>query len=353
MTTLSSSWQLIASNGLTFGTLKIYAYATQSGNKSTVHTLLRITVSQWYSANRVRAGITGGNNYYYNNNSSPKAFAIGDHDLIEGSYTVNHNANGSASTTISYWLDQSYGGSAYSDTSPGSVTVNLPSTKPAAGDATRITINASPTYNSVTLSFSGGTPGSGASISYYRVKGLGYSNYTKVSNPVTITGLTPNTSYTFTVDFVDNYGTEASKSTSKTFTTLKPAAPTKGSVSASNITYNGAKLSWSGFSFGDGATWGKYQYSWDNSEWIDCGTNTSLTITNRSPNTSYTFYVRLVDNYGTASNAASVTFTTEKKKWGLSTVFIKVDGQWKRGIMYYKNDGTWVQAKGIFIRTEN
>ena len=160
--------------------------------------------------------------------------------------------------------------------------------KPPKGDASTISISVSSTNNSATIYISGGTPGKGASIAYYRIAFSG-GGWKRVSNPATFTGLSPNTTYRFSVDFVDNYGTIASLSKSGSVTTKNslPLPPTKGSVSVSNITYNGAKLSWSGFSFGSGATWGKYQYSWDNSNWTDCGQSTNLTFTDKSPNTSY------------------------------------------------------------------
>ena len=192
-----------------------------------------------------------------------------------------------------------------------SATVSFTTAKPPAGDATGILINATSTSNSVTISLSGGTPADGASIAYYRID-FNDSGYKRVSNPVTFTDLSPGTTYYFRVDFIDSYGNIASGSTAGSVTTKNslPLPPTKGTVSVSNITYNGAKFTWSGFSFGAGATWGKYQYKCQDQDWIDCGTNTSVTITDRSPNTSYAFYVRLVDNYGQASDSATVFFAT-------------------------------------------
>ena len=186
---LSSAWALVASHSLPYATLEVWAYCTQNTSTltSTVYTELGVRCATYtYSADGVKAGITGASNISWGYTQfGSNAY----HKLTGGSYTVSHNSTtGAASTTIYYWLDQTFGGDIGSPNSPASVRVDLP-----------------------TMS-------------------------------------------------------------------VKPPAPTKGSVSASNITYNGAKLSWSGFSFGDGATWGKYQYSWDNSEWIDCGTNTSLTI---------------------------------------------------------------------------
>ena len=59
------------------------------------------------------------------------------------------------------------------------------------------------------------------------------------------------------------------------------------------------------------------------------------TLTGLSANTSYTFYVQLVDNYGTASSSATVTFKTEAAKaWKYGKygiVYIKVNDKWKYG----------------------
>lgn len=324
------------------------------------------------------------------------------------------------------------------------VSFTVTTKKPAAPTKGSVTVS-SKTYNSITYSWSGFSFGAGGTWGKYQYS---YNNSSWVdagqNTSHTRSSLSPNTSYTLYVRLVDNYGT-ASAVASVSGTTNKPAAPSKGTVSASSITYNGAKLSWSGFSFGAGATWGKYQYSWNNSSWNDCGQNTSLTFTDRSPNTtynfyvrlvdnygqvsavastsfatpkpsapskgtitvsnitessavfswsgfgfgagatwghyrystngsnwtscgtdvmatltslsantSYTFYVQLVDNYGTASSSATVTFKTEAAKaWKYGKygiVYIKVNDTWKYGKLYYKKDGAWVYTNGNYIK---
>ena len=196
--------------------------------------------------------------------------------------------------------------------------------KPPAGDATGILINATSTNNSVRLSLSGGTPGDGASIAYYRVS-FNDEGYKRVSNPAIFTDLSPGTTYYFYVDFVDNYGTTASGSKFIAVITKNLDIPSKGTVTVSNITESSAVFSWSGFGFGAGATWGYYRYSTDGSNWTSCGTDVMATLTGLSANTSYTFYVQLVDNYGQASASATVTFKTKAiNAWKYGAVYIKV-----------------------------
>lgn len=130
----------------------------------------------------------------------------------------------------------------------------------------------------------------------------------------TFTGLSPNTKYTVNIYAVwkANTGSKVSGATSRSATTSKPSAPTRGSVSAKVNSWNSATLSWSGFSISAGASSYYYQYSLNGGSWTNCGASTSYTWQSLSAYTTYTFYVRMVDNYGTASGAASVSFTTNK-----------------------------------------
>lgn len=72
----------------------------------------------------------------------------------------------------------------------------------------------------------------------------------------------------------------------------------------------GATFSWNGFQIKAGASSYFYQYSFDGNNWSNLGTETSLKLSNLVPETSYTFRVRIVDNYGTVSDFASVSLTT-------------------------------------------
>ena len=225
-----------------------------------------------------------------------------------------------------------------------SASTTFTTNKPAAPAAGSVSVS-SKTYNSITCAISGFSFGDGAGYGKYQWS-LNNSTWNDIGSNTsfTVTGLSPNTKYTIYARLVDNYGT-ASSSVSTSATTNKPSVPTKGSVSVSNITAFGGKFSWSGFSFGSGATWGKYQYSLNGSTWTDCGTNTSVTLNNLTPEKAYTFYVRLVDNYGTASSNATVSFTTLVDQ---AKVSLKDNGTWKKGKVFYKKDGAWVKVKKIY-----
>ena len=90
-----------------------------ANNRSTVATLLNIDVigSGSYNTDSVKAGLTGGSDisWGYTTITNGKT-------LIQGSYTVNHNSDGTASTTIGCWVTQTFGGSL----SWGDATVSLP-----------------------------------------------------------------------------------------------------------------------------------------------------------------------------------------------------------------------------------
>ena len=210
------------------------------------------------------------------------------------------------------------------------------------------------TYNGAKLSWSGFSFGDGATWGKYQYS-WNNSNWNDCgqNTSLTFTDRSPNTTYNFYVRLVDNYG-QASAVASTSFTTSKPSAPSKGTITVSNITESSAVFSWSGFGFGTGATWGYYRYSTNGSNWTSCGTDVMATLTGLSANTSYTFYVQLVDNYGTASSSATVTFKTEAvKAWKYGKygiVYIKVNDTWKYGKLYYKKDGAWVYTQGNYIK---
>lgn len=458
--TLSGSWTQLASyeiwnkNNMCYMYFQVFAYCTQdtTNKRSTIHTRARIyivnknTGYSGYSVTQTWAsGLTGASDTsWYGTIKDAGAGAVSEYVLSDGSFTVNHDSNGNASSKVCYWFQGSVTGRI--DNSSAGVEVTLPkinvkpaagkagtitvsnityngakfswsgftlgsgaslskyqyswnnstwtdygsntsltasnknpntsytlyvraidnygtasavasksftTSKPAAGNASTIKYSISATINSVKISISGGTPGAGGSISYYRIKWDGASSFSRVSNPVTYIGLSANTSYSFNIDFVDNYGTASSNNVSGTTTTILPDAPIKGVVSVNNITDNSAIVSWIGFEFDQNSTWGKYQYKINNGLWIDHLTDQSLILKDLSPSTSYTIYVRLVNNYGTASESDSITFTTkEKNKWNFGRVFIKSNNEWKYGNVYFKDEDTWIKPKGFFIKNK-
>lgn len=134
----------------------------------------------------------------------------------------------------------------------------------------------------------------------------------KVGNNGGWTDLSPNTTYTvsFYVVYKGSQSTLLTDAVTESITTKKPDKPSRGTVSYTSLTPFGATFIWSGFSIKDGATDYIYQWSVEEEKWIDANHKTSITLDNLKPETTYTFKIRIVDNYGTASDYASVQFTT-------------------------------------------
>lgn len=117
MTTLNTSWQQIAqSSGFSwaYGTeyIQLYAWAEEniSGNYSTVHTLLRVSVtngsidvSSWSAGLDGSPGTSGGYTTF-----------SGSTNIIEGSYDVAHNADGTGSVIVHASWNATYGETSWS-----------------------------------------------------------------------------------------------------------------------------------------------------------------------------------------------------------------------------------------------
>ena len=131
--------------------------------------------------------------------------------------------------------------------------------------------------------------------------------------------MTAGTDYSVQVGFVDNYGT-ASSSKTVNFTTNKPAIPTGGTVSVSDITYNSAKMTYSGFKAGAGARIARYDVVMrpepGDEPWINNGLKTLYAETGLPPNTYCIARVTAVDNYSQRSAAVDAYFKTKKPSAG-------------------------------------
>lgn len=166
------------------------------------------------------------------------------------------------------------------------------------------------TYKSAYISWSGFSIQEGATDYYYqsstddnnwidRSKGTGFE----------VSRLSPNTKYIFYVRIVDNFGTP-SESVKVVFKTAKPDKPSKGTVAYTDLNPFGATFTWSGFKIQEGANSYYYQYSFDGRIWKDLQTQTKLVVDDLVPETIYTFYIRIVDDFGTPSDYANVGFVT-------------------------------------------
>lgn len=166
------------------------------------------------------------------------------------------------------------------------------------------------TYKSAYISWSGFSIQDGATDYYYQssTDGNNWINRSKGTG-FEVSGLSPNTVYIFYVRIVDNFGTP-SDSVKVMFKTAKPDKPSKGTVVYTDLNPFGATFTWSGFEIKEGASSYYYQYSFDGRIWKHLQTQTKLVVDDLAPETRYTFYIRIVDDFGTKSDYANVGFVT-------------------------------------------
>ena len=303
---------------------QVYAWSEQDvvNNRSTVHTRTRILVENknpHYTGYRVEqdwsAGVTGAPNYSAHATlSDGGAGTSKEYILQNGSFTVDHDSNGNASSKVCYWFNGTYTGAIGSPYSTNVVDISLPKIDRTADKAT--ISNVGSTYKTMYCTISVPFVSEENQWSRDGKTWMDWNKAIKANTPFvdTWTGLKPNTKYTGYYRFKRKYNGVWSEAVDFTTTTKYPNAPSKGTVSSGSITSNSAKVSWSGFSLGDMATDYSYQTSNDGNNWTGRDKETSLTLSGLKPNTKYTFYVRMVDNYGQPSSAASASFTTLNPK---------------------------------------
>ena len=77
------------------------------------------------------------------------------------------------------------------------------------------------------------------------------------------------------------------------------------------------------------------------------GTSTSTSITGLNENTDYLIWATATNAGGTVSSP-SLTMHTQS---GQATAWVKINGTWTKGKVWYKNSsGTWVQAKKVYVK---
>lgn len=181
--------------------------------------------------------------------------------------------------------------------------------EPDTTPPTTPTLSASNTTSvSTILSFTGATDNVG--ISGYDIYKDGSLLATVTASPYTVTGLTPSTTYAFTVKAKDASGNISTESNSVSVTTLDPdtTAPVAPTLTASNTTNNSTVLSWSGATDNVGVT--GYDIYKDG-VLISSTNNTTFTVTGLTNSTTYTFTVKAKDDAGNISlESNSVTITT-------------------------------------------
>jgi len=163
----------------------------------------------------------------------------------------------------------------------------------------------------INLAWSSVSPPSNCSVTYSVFRNGSQIAAGLTSAAFTDTGLSPSSTYAYTVKAVDSFGSSASSSTASATTltpadTLAPSAPT--GLSASGVTSSSVALSWNP-STDNVAVTGYDVYA--GSSKVASSSITSVTVSGLSPGTPYTFTVRARDAAGNISPASSgLTVTT-------------------------------------------
>lgn len=184
-------------------------------------------------------------------------------------------------------------------------------------------------YTSATLSWPSSTESGGQIVAYDLYQNGVWSQSVPAANgntgtqSVTLTGLVPKTTYSYTLVARDLAGDVSSTSTAHSITTEKanshvPTAP--GNVQALNVAYSSATLSWSASSDTNGiAYYDIYNTGTDTKVLTVPSTTTSIVVGGLTPGTNNTFDIEARDNDGNVSPAsATVTAATLALPGGLS-----------------------------------
>src|SRR5580704_13530237 len=167
------------------------------------------------------------------------------------------------------------------------------------------------TSSSTNLNWNAVTPPAGCSVSYKVLQ-----NGATIASPTTtsdaVTGLTPSTTYSFTVEATDAAGTSAASSAVNVTTlasscTTKPSTPT--GLAASGTSDSSTNLSWNSVTAPSGCTITNYTVL-QNGTAVGTTTTTSYTAANLSPSTTYTYTVEASDFAGTSGASSAVNVTT-------------------------------------------
>jgi len=149
----------------------------------------------------------------------------------------------------------------------------------------------------------GGTP-----IFQYRVTSSpGGLTSTGTASPITISGLTTGTTYTFTANATNIVGTSTSSVASNSITAASvPGAPT--GISAVSVNSRGANVSFTAPASNGGASITSYIAVSTPGNISNTGTTSPITVTGLTSGTSYTFQVAAINSagtgaYSTASNS--------------------------------------------------
>lgn len=182
---------------------------------------------------------------------------------------------------------------------------------------------------------------------------LGYSTTTQYSldnstwqSSGNFTGLTPNQTYTV---YARSYATSASGNSSgygyTNRTVTLGAKPGNLTITLVSKSITSLSVSFSADNTPTNYT-AYYKKSSDSSYTsVNLGTTTTLTLNDLMPETNYDFYFIATNGVGSTTSTVSTFGTDPELPTG---IYLKESNVWEIGQPYYKINGVWVKAGGIF-----
>ena len=162
-------------------------------------------------------------------------------------------------------------------------------------------------YNALTLSW---TASNSLDVAGYRVYNGSTLIGSPTSSPFNVTGLNPQTAYTFFVKAIDSSNNLSSGVNVDATTPATPADTTPpanvASVSTSNLAETSVTLTWTASSSGDVSGYDIY----NGSTFITTVTVLTYNVTGLTASTQYTFWVKARDAAGNVATGTSTTATT-------------------------------------------
>lgn len=128
------------------------------------------------------------------------------------------------------------------------------------------------------------------------------------------------------------------------FSTIKPS---NVRINGNSTGPFGIDVSWTGSGLNLNYTLYYKKSTENNYTLINCGTETSRSLT-ASEETTYDIYVAAT-NAGGTTNSSTIHITTPADQ---AKIRRKVDGKWVKGKAYYKKDGAWVKVKKIYVKVD-
>jgi uncharacterized protein (TIGR02145 family) len=257
-------------------------------------------------------------------------------------YTVTSNpgsftGTGSSSPIIVTGLTN---GTSYTFTVIATTAVGNSAASAASNAVTPATVPGAPTIGSAvagntqaTVSFTAPSTTGGSAITGYTVtSNPGAITRTGSSSPITVTGLTNGTSYTFTVVATNTAGNSASSAASNAVTPVTvPGAPTIGSAVAGNAQ---ASVSFTVPSTDGGSAITGYTVTSNPGAITRTGSSSPIIVTGLTNGTSYTFTVVATNAVGNSAASAASNAVTPVTVPGAPTIGSAVAGNAQASVSF-------------------